>query len=102
MTSVGQAQIAPVTVARDLALRDLWAALAAGLGPLLVVRAYGARPSALTGLAMILAGVAGVLLWRYGFEFTSAIYDVLPGMLAGFLVYGTSLIMGSTSRGREV
>ncbi|MGI9377069.1 MAG: DUF2189 domain-containing protein [Tsuneonella suprasediminis] len=41
MTSVGQAQIAPVTVARDLALRDLWAALAAGARDFLACPLFG-------------------------------------------------------------
>lgn len=41
MTSVGHAQIAPVTVARDLALRDLWAALAAGLRDFLACPLFG-------------------------------------------------------------
>ncbi|QSB44241.1 DUF2189 domain-containing protein [Tsuneonella flava] len=41
MTSVGQAQIAPVTVARDLTLRDLWAALAAGARDFLACPLFG-------------------------------------------------------------
>ncbi|HEY8602817.1 DUF2189 domain-containing protein [Tsuneonella suprasediminis] len=41
MISVGQAQIAPVTVARDLALRDLWAALAAGLRDFVACPLFG-------------------------------------------------------------
>lgn len=41
MTSVGHAQIAPVTVARDLTLRDLWAALAAGARDFLACPLFG-------------------------------------------------------------
>lgn len=41
MTSVGQAQIAPVRVAQDLTLRDLWAALAAGLKDFLACPLFG-------------------------------------------------------------
>ncbi len=79
LTFVGQSVFQLVVLA--------WAALAAGLGPLLVVRALGRpiRPRAAIG--MMLAGIATVLVWRYGLKLSSGIYDVLPGMAAGFAVY---------------
>jgi len=64
-----------------------WAALAAGLGPLLVVRALGRAVTARVAVWMMLSGIATVLLWRYSLELSGSLYDVMPGMAAGFLVY---------------
>ena len=64
-----------------------WAALAAGLGPALILRCFGARLPDLVAVGTMLGGIAGVLVWRYGLGFNGAIYDVLPGMLCGALVY---------------
>lgn len=69
-----------------------WSGLASSLGPLLVVRALGKRVSSRVGVAMIFSGMTAVLIWRYGLGFSSALYEVLPGMAAGFLVYGLSRI----------
>ena len=64
-----------------------WSCLASGLGPLLVVRAFGKDVPGPVGVGMMLSGVAAVLLWRYGLELSGALYDCLPGMLTGFAVY---------------
>lgn len=64
-----------------------WATLAAGLGPLMVVRVFGLRINAPTALAMMVGGVAGALTWRLGLEWHGDMYDVLPGMVTGFIVY---------------
>ena len=65
-----------------------WAALAAGLGPALILRCFQCNlPSAVAAGTMI-GGIAGVIVWRYGLGWNGAIYDVLPGMASGFAVYG--------------
>ncbi|AFY57014.1 Na+/proline symporter [Rivularia sp. PCC 7116] len=64
-----------------------WSALAAGLGPLLVIRALQKPVDTPVALAMIFAGTATVLIWNLGLNLSSALYEVLPGMAAGFLVY---------------
>ena len=64
-----------------------WSALAAGLGPLLIVRALGARINAAAALAMMTAGIAAVLVWRFALHWQGYVYDALPGMLAGTVVY---------------
>ena len=64
-----------------------WSALASGLGPLLAVRSLGRPVTSSLGVAMILAGLATVLVWRYVLVLSGALYEVLPGMAAGFLVY---------------
>jgi sodium/proline symporter len=71
-----------------------WACLAAGLGPMLVLRSFGRTLPGSIGLLIILSGVAGVLCWRYGLGYTSAIYDVLPGMALAFVVYGLWRVLG--------
>jgi len=64
-----------------------WSALAAGLGPLMIVRALGRPVTARVGVWMMIAGIVTVLLWRYSWALSGALYDVMPGMTAGFLVY---------------
>jgi hypothetical protein len=38
----------------------------------------------------MVGGTASALVWRYGFEFGDAVFDVLPGMLGGFFIFGLS------------
>jgi sodium/proline symporter len=37
----------------------------------------------------MLAGVATVIVWRFALNLSGAMYEVLPGMIAGFAVYFT-------------
>jgi sodium/proline symporter len=64
-----------------------WAALAAGLGPLMVVRAFQKPVHTLTGIAMMLVGISVALLWRFGFHWSESVYEVLPAMLSSALTY---------------
>jgi hypothetical protein len=64
--------------------------LASSLGPLLVVRVLNQPVSPIWGVAMMIGGVATALVWRIGFEFHDAIFEGLPGMLCGFLIFGLS------------
>ncbi len=64
-----------------------WSALAAALGPLMVVRCFGWRVTPRLATTMILTGVATVLLWRFGLGLSGAVYEVLPGAVMGFAVY---------------
>jgi len=67
-----------------------WSLLASSMGPLMVVRVLNQPVSPIWGTAMMLGGTASALVWRYGFEFGDAVFDVLPGMLGGFLIFGLS------------
>jgi sodium/proline symporter len=67
-----------------------WSLLASSLGPLLVVRVLNQPVSPIWGVAMMIGGVASALVWRIGFEFHDAIFEGLPGMLCGFLIFGLS------------
>jgi sodium/proline symporter len=65
-----------------------WSGLAASLGPLLVIRCLGRRVTSATAIAMMLGGLFAVLAWKYGFGYGVGLNEALPGMLAGFAVYG--------------
>jgi len=69
-----------------------WSLLASSLGPLLVVRVLKRQVSPIWGALMMIGGAASALIWRYGFEFGDAVFDVLPGMLGGFLIFGLSML----------
>ena len=75
-----------------------WSALASGLGPVIVVRAFRLPLTMGAGLATMSAGIAGVLVWRYGLAFSDGIYDVMPGMLLGFATWGAWYVV----RGRSL
>lgn len=67
-----------------------WSALAAAFAPLITVYAFGAKPSQRTAFMMIIAGLAGMLVWRfYGLQ--DDVYEAMPGMMAGFAVFMLSL-----------
>jgi sodium/proline symporter len=64
-----------------------WGALAAAFGPLMVVRCFGWKASPQLATAMMLASIAAVIVWRFALNLSGAMYEVLPGMIAGFAVY---------------
>ena len=67
-----------------------WSALASGLAPLLILRVWRYPVSATVGVLMMLAGITTAAVWNGVLQLSSSIYEVLPGMLAGFLVYGVA------------
>ena len=64
-----------------------WSALGAGLGPLLMVRVLQRPVGPRLAVLMMLSGLATAIVWRYGLGFADGVYEVLPGMLAGLLLY---------------
>ena len=68
-----------------------WSALAAAFAPLMLVFAFGARPSEMVSLAMCLTGLGVVAAWRSSgaVELT---FDCLPAILAGLAVYAVSVM----------
>ena len=64
-----------------------WSALGASLGPLLVVRAMRWRVNAATALAMMPAGLAGVILWGKVLGYGDDLFEAMPGFLLSFAVY---------------
>lgn len=63
-----------------------WSILASGLGVLLVLRSWQKPVSTPCAVTMMIAGVAVAVVWRQA-GLSSNLYEVLPGMAAGLLVY---------------
>jgi sodium/proline symporter len=64
-----------------------WSALASALGPLLMIRIWQ-RPIAKTlALTMMVVGMSTALIWSQWLKLSDYVYEVLPGMAAGLLVY---------------
>ncbi len=64
-----------------------WSALGASIGPLLVLRIFGARVPGLVAFLMMITGVVTVQLWARG-PWAGDIFELLPGMAAPLLLYG--------------
>lgn len=69
-----------------------WAVLAAAFGPLLVVYAFGARPSQATAVLMVLSGIGTVFLWRQ-LGLSGSIYEIMPAMIVAWLVFAFSKVL---------
>ena len=77
-----------------------WSCLAASLGPLLVIRCTNRSVTSTTAIAMMIGGLLSVLGWKYGLGYGAGLYEALPGMLMGFLIYaiGNAVSGGSAER----
>jgi hypothetical protein len=70
--------------------------LASAFVPLVLVYAFGARPTQQWALAMMLIGPTVAMVWR-AFDLHSHVYEGMLGILAGLLVYGVSRTLAKTS-----
>ena len=75
-----------------------WSILASGLGVLLILRSYNKPVSTPVAIAMMIFGIAVSMFWKLGLGLSSAVYEVLPGMLAGFLVYLIGSLLMPTNK----
>ena len=64
-----------------------WSILASGLGVLLILRSLEKPILTPVAIAMMLVGIFVSMYWKLGLELSGAVYEVFPGMAAGFLVY---------------
>ncbi|MEQ9367952.1 MAG: sodium/proline symporter [Coleofasciculus chthonoplastes F3-SA18-01] len=64
-----------------------WSILASGLGPLLIVRAWQKSVTTPAAIAMMVGGIAAALIWKMGLDLSGIIYEVLPGMATGGIIY---------------
>ncbi len=69
-----------------------WSALASAFAPLLLVLCLGRRPSEGLAITMMLVGLAVASLWRWA-GLADAVYEGMPGILAGLLVYAVGTMM---------
>jgi sodium/proline symporter len=77
-----------------------WSVLACGLGPLLVLRVWEQPVRVPVAIAMMVVGIIVAITWNWGLKLSSAIYEVLPGMAAGFIVYGIGRLVANLGRKR--
>jgi len=70
-----------------------WSVLACSLGPLLVLRVWQKPVSVPVAITMMITGIVVSIIWNLGLNLSSAIYEVFPGMLAGFIVYVIANLM---------
>ncbi len=62
-----------------------WSCLASAFAPLLIALCLGWKPKQGSSILAMFTGLGTALLWRH-FELHSAVYEGLPGILAGFAV----------------
>ncbi|MBW4533971.1 MAG: sodium/proline symporter [Pleurocapsa minor HA4230-MV1] len=70
-----------------LLVTSSWSALAAGLGPLILVRIRQLPITTPVALLMMIVGIVVAIAWSSVFKWSNLIYEVVPGMTAGFIVY---------------
>ncbi|WP_019509603.1 sodium/proline symporter [Pleurocapsa sp. PCC 7319] len=64
-----------------------WSILASGLGVLLILRTLEKPVSTPLAIAIMIIGITVAMTWKLGLHLSDAVYEVFPGMTAGFLVY---------------
>jgi SSS family transporter len=74
-----------------------WSGLASAFAPLLIALCLGLRPSKATSLIAIFTGLTVALLWRF-LDLHEAIYEGMPGILAGLAVIGLSFLVQSNQK----
>ena len=73
-----------------------WSALASAFAPLLLANCFGWKASEKMAIASVVVGLLTSLLWRY-FGWHQAVYEGLPGVLAGLLLLGLMARQGKAS-----
>lgn len=63
-----------------------WSVLASAFAPLVIMYALGKQVLERQAIVMMLTGVSVALLWRY-LEWHNSIYEGMPGILAGLLMF---------------
>ncbi len=66
-----------------------WSGLASAFAPLLLVLCLGMRPKQLISIVAILAGLSVAVFWRH-MGWHGAVYEGLPGILSGLVVFGVA------------
>ena len=68
-----------------------WSGLASAFAPLLIFLCLGRQPSQLLSIVAVVTGLVVAILWR-AMGWQSAVYEGLPGILAGLAVLSYSLL----------
>ena len=75
-----------------------WSILASGLGVLLILRSYNKPVSTPVAIAMMILGISASMIWKLGLGLSGAVYEVLPGMAIGFIVYWIGSLLVPTNK----
>ncbi|MBL4797930.1 MAG: sodium/proline symporter [Oleispira sp.] len=78
-----------------------WSGLASAFAPLLIFLCLGKKPSQLLSAVAVVTGLAVAIVWRY-MGWHSAVYEGLPGILAGLFVLSFSLRLSASANEDEV
>ncbi len=70
-----------------------WSGLASSFAPLLIVLTLGGKPDTRVSILAIFVGLDVALYWRY-LGWHTAVYEGMPGILAGLLVLSPYLLAG--------
>lgn len=90
--------IALISPKRMFALNTFaWSALGASFGPILAVRCWRLPLDSRVGVMMMLGGITTAVLWNRVLHLSSSIYEVLPGMAIGFLIYAVAWLFRPTT-----
>lgn len=74
-----------------------WSGLASAFAPLLIVLALGGKPDTRASLIAIIAGLAVAVLWRF-MGWHNAVYEGMPGILAGLIVLSSGIYIARINR----
>ena len=101
-TLVVTAIVLAIALASDDSVFDLitfaWSILASGLGVLLILRCYEKPIATEWAIAMMIVGIAVSMIWKLVLGYSGAVYEVFPGMAAGFMVYLIYLVLGKQEK----
>lgn len=64
-----------------------WGGMASALVPMITLQLFGFKMSERLALTIIFSGITTSIAWRYGLGLHGWLFDLVPGILAGFAVY---------------
>lgn len=69
-----------------------WAVLGSSFGPLVVMRMVGVSVGKITSISMVMIGGGVAVLWS-ALGYSSIVYEMMPGIMTGFLIFLTSTFL---------
>lgn len=69
-----------------------WSGLASSFAPLLIFKCFGGQPGRVTSIVAVITGLGVALSWRM-LGWNDALYEGMPGILAGLLVLSIPLLL---------
>ena len=80
-----------------------WGGMGSAIVPFIILQLLGFTVTQRQALIMMVSGFAVMALWRYVLGWHTVLLDLVPGMIAGFVVYGIlSFARGSKSADQPI